>query len=113
MADVIPIRSDRAEDDGIRVRLDGVFYRFRLAWNTRFEYWSIGIRDDSGTPLLDGLRITLGVNMLRQFVGAMYPPGWLVAVDTSGSSTPPGRYDLYNRRVQLVYLPAAEVPDAG
>jgi hypothetical protein len=113
MAKVLPIRTDDPEDDGLRVRLDGVFYRFRLAWNTRGEYWTISMRDDTGASLIDGLRITLGVNMLRQFRGSMYPPGRLVAVDTSGSSTDPGRHDLYNRRVQIVYLTAAEVADAG
>lgn len=94
----------------IRKRLDGAQYRLAYRWNTRGEYWAISLYDNDDTALVEGLRINLSRNMLRQFAGlAGFPPGALVAVDTSGTGVEPGRYDLANGRVQIVYLTAEEI----
>lgn len=109
MAVVIPVRTRRAADDAIRVRLDGPEYTLKLQWNTRIGYWSLSLFTADGTPLFEGLRLVVGVNMLRQFVGENFPPGALVAVDTQGKDEDPGRFDLVDNRVQIVYLTAEDV----
>jgi len=112
MAVYLPISTERARDDDLRAVLDGRAYRFAFAWNTTGEFWTFDLKRDDGSYLLRGLRFTLGVNMLRQFVGEEFPPGRLVAVDTSGLGQRAGRRDLFSGRVQLVYIPASEVSDA-
>ncbi len=112
MAFEIPFVTDGAREEDLRVALDGTAYRLAFAWNTTEEYWALDLRRDDGTYLFRGLRLTLGVNILRQFVAAGFPPGSLVAVDTSGQGVEAGRDDLYSGRVTLVYLTAAEVAGA-
>lgn len=112
MSDVIVVASDRAEHT-IRKRLDGVPYRVHLQWNTRAGHWTLGLALDDGTVLFDGAALRVGHDMLRQYVGASFPPGAIVAVDTAGRKRDPGRDDLTNGRVQIVYLTAAEVAAAG
>ena len=114
MALVIPFTSDAARDPDLRLLLDGTFYRLAFAWSTTGEYWSLDLKRDDGTYLLRGLRITFGVNLLRQFVADDFPPGRLVAVDTTGQGDGgPGRLDLQRGRTQLVYLSASEVAGAA
>ena len=84
MADVVPFTTAAAREPDLRMLLDGTLFRFAFAWSTTGEYWSIDLKRDDGTYLFRGLRLTYGVNLLRQFVGEEFPPGRLVAVDTTG-----------------------------
>ncbi len=113
MAEVIPFSGGGANEQGVRRRLDGITYRFGRRWNTQGEYWALSLSKDDGTPLFAGLRGTLGVNILRQFVGDAYPPGSLVLVDTSGQSLPPDRTAFASGRVQLIYTSAEELNNAS
>lgn len=112
MSDVIHVAEDRAEQR-IRKRLDGIPYLVHLQWNTRESYWTVGLALDDGTVLLDGAALRVGHDLLRQHTGDDIPAGALVAIDTSGRDLDPGRDDLTNGRVQLIYLTAAEVAAAG
>lgn len=109
MAVYLPITSTAAWIPDLRVLLDGTFYRFDFSWNETEGYWAVTLSQDDASPLFQGLRLTLGVNMLRQFVDEAFPPGALVLVDTSGQGIEPGRDDLSNGRVRVVYRTAAEV----
>lgn len=90
---------------------DGRRYRIRVWWVGRAEAWMLDLAAADGTPLLSGLPIRVGQDLLRPHVGADLPGnghGALVAFDTSGSGTDPTRDDL-NTRVRLIYVPASEV----
>lgn len=114
MATVVPFTTNAARDPDLRIELDGTFYRFAFAWSTTGEHWTLDLKRADGSYLLRGLRITYGVNMLRQFVADDFPPGRLVCVDTTGQGDGgPGRLDLKRGRAQLVYLSAAEVAGAS
>lgn len=97
----------------IPVRLDGRPYRLDLRWNTRYEFWSIALLSSGGDPLMGHQRLTLLVDLLRSHTSTSLPPGALVAVDTSGRNNEPGREDLVNGRVKIVYLTEQEVADAS
>lgn len=112
MSDTIAVTDKRAELR-IRKRLEGVPYVLHLQWNTRELAWTHGLALDDGTVLWDGAAVRVGHDLWRQHVGATRPPGALVAVDTTGRDLDPGRDDLWNGRVQLVYLTAAEVAAAA
>jgi hypothetical protein len=112
MADEINIRSTEPEVT-LPVRLDGLFYRLQVQWNTREGFWSLSISASDGRLLLGHQRITLLVDMLRSHVSEDIPPGALVAVDTSGQDIEPERDDLGNGRVKLVYLSSEEVARAS
>lgn len=112
MADIVTVPWEEAAGF-VRARLDGKPYRLPLRWSTRESCWTIGVSLDDGTVLIDGTAVRVGYDLLRKHVDARLPPGGLVAIDTSGQDADPGRDDLRNGRVQLVYLTAAELAAAG
>jgi hypothetical protein len=95
------------------VRWDDARYTVDLRWNTRAEFWSMALLSDTNDLVMGHQRVTLRVDMLRSHVDESLPPGAIVWVDTDGSGTEPGRYDLSNGRVKLIYLTEQEVSDAS
>ena len=91
-----------------RSRLEGTNYRFRLAYNTRADLWTLAIKTSSGEALVDGYALRAGEDVLTQLVDARLPAGTLTVVDTSQTDLDPGRADL-GARVRLVFTPEAEV----
>lgn len=88
--------------------LDGRRYLLKLSWYARASTWLLDIRSSTGTMLLAGIPVRVGQDLLRPHVGDDLPGdghGSLVAIDTSGSGTDPGRNDL-GTRVVLVYSEA-------
>lgn len=85
------------------VVLSGRRYRLRSKWNTVHEYWSLDILDGSSNePIITGLKVIVGVELLNRYNDERLPPGQLIAVDMSGSIQRIGRNDMGNR-VQLIY----------
>lgn len=112
MAEQIRVRFERPEGE-VRKWLDGRLYAFRFRWNTREQVWVVSIFTAEGDPIVQGLAVVPGVNLLRQVVSADAPPGALVAVDTRGTGQRAGRDDLVRNVVVLVYLTAEEVANAA
>lgn len=110
MAQVLPFRFKKASGE-IRTRLDGQELRFFFAWNVRHEFWSMSLYLSDGTPLFQGIRLTTGIIINRQIVNPDSLQGRIVAVDTTGNRHPPGRYDLYSGKVQILYYSPAEVEE--
>lgn len=108
MADTISYPFDKPEGT-VRVRLDGTPFRLNFKWNTRDEYWALSLYRDDGTALVEGMRLAIGVNLLRQFVGSTMPPGGLVLVDPGGRNEELDRDALESGRLQLVYLTEDEM----
>lgn len=77
--------------------LDGDVYSLDIAWNIRGEFWSMTISDSTGNPILAGIKLVGGVDLLQQYVMDNRPPGELNIIDTSGLSANPGRDDLGDR----------------
>jgi hypothetical protein len=95
--------------------LDGRRYLFERTWVDRAETWFLDIRDAEGTILLQGIAIRVGQNLLAPHVGDDLPGegrGALVALDTAGTGTDPGRDDL-GTRVKLIYGPVAQLEEDG
>ncbi len=91
-----------------QVPLEGSIYSVTLYWNSRASAWFFDLDDPNGDPVVYGLRVTTGRNLLAQSVSSTQPPGVFYVFDTSGSDTDPGQNDL-GTRVLLVYVPAADV----
>lgn len=102
-----PLRTDRP-DFGWRSRLDDVFYRFELHFNTRKRAWFLHVLGDDGTPLVYGLSLVTGTDLLGPFGNSAFPPGQLFVEDTAGQDREAGRHDLRGE-LRLIYRPAADV----
>ena len=92
-----------------RSLLDGAWYTFRLVFNTRARRWTLDLENDDATPVITGIRVVDGVDLLaphRWRPGV--PPGQLFATDVTGQHTEPGRRDFAGR-IGLTYRPEADV----
>jgi len=60
----IPLTSD--PNQSFRIDLDGIAYEFAVKLNSRLGVWGLSIRRN-GTPLLEGIAMVGGINMLDQY----------------------------------------------
>jgi len=100
----IPI-PESVDAASLSVDLDGVTYRLGFRWNARASAWFMSLATEDETPIASGIKVVADWPLLRGVRGGLRPPGELLAVDTSGQQTDPGRDDL-GRRVELVYVEA-------
>jgi len=91
------------------VTLDGTPYVFRFSWNFRGEYWTMSLYALDKSPILEGVKIVMNENLLASHPGTALPPGQMWAVAASDSTERIGFSDLYVGKVELVYVPEAEV----
>lgn len=90
--------------------LDGVQYLLEFRYNQRENSWYLNVSLDDATPLVKGVKIVLGSDLLGRFVDRRMPTGRLVAIANGEDDSTPGMGELgVDRRVTLVYLDAAEV----
>src|SRR3990167_9719829 len=78
-------------------------YRLRLAYNSRSDSWTLGLRSAAGADLVMGRRLRLAPgedHVLRQYVGVDLPTARLTMPDLDASHIEPGREDL-GERVEL------------
>lgn len=55
-----------AQPQSFTVRLVGVPYRVKLAWNIPLECWVVDFADQAGNPLCAGIPLVTGSNLLEQ-----------------------------------------------
>lgn len=107
MSLVLPTRTDLARYS-FDIDLDAAKFTFDFEWNDRDAGWYFSMADADGVALLSGRRVVLGYPLIRIYKGAGFPPGELVAIDTSSQNQEPGFGDL-GERVKLIYVTAAEL----
>lgn len=100
----IELPIDNTADQSFTTTLDGAVYRIHLRYNTRGGFWAIDILDASDTPLILGLAIRLGIDLLAQYTEDI-PPGQLFAINYADQYTEPNR-DNFGTDVMLVYMEA-------
>ena len=97
----LPVSHDVA-DQGFSVQLDGTVYQVRLRYNTRAGHWALDLSDSVGTPLLSGVAVRLGVDLLAQFDREDLPAGRLFAMNWVSEFQEPDR-DNFGTDVSLIY----------
>lgn len=102
----LPVRNDAPHFDFF-TNLDGERYGFEFKWNEREERWYMSVLDSSGTDLLSGRKVVVGLSLIGRFSSSALPPGRIMAVDTQGTDTAPGLNDL-GQRVQVLYFDESE-----
>jgi hypothetical protein len=104
----IPLRPDLAHYE-FAVALDKVTVIFELRWSVREEAWYLDVKDEDGTVIYAGIKVVVALPLGRRCRDPRFPPGILMALDTSGRNEDPGLKDLGDR-VQLLYFEAADLP---
>jgi hypothetical protein len=86
-----------------RVALSGATYQLRWLWNERDRAWTFCLWDADGGPLVLGVRVVLGVDLLEAAPqGPRRPPYRMVVVDPTQRGQEPGLTDL-GSRVKVIY----------
>lgn len=62
-------------------------YRLTLQWRDAISTWLLDIADSAGKPIVDGLPLVLGVNLLHQYAYLGIGGGLVVTCDT-GTDAP-------------------------
>lgn len=103
---VIPVQTLPAWTENIT--LGDWVGRISFQWNTRSEAWTVDFSDSLGNPLLLGVKLVTGWELLHQFPREELPQGAILVVSLDGSDADPGRNDL-GARISLVYLSPDEL----
>lgn len=90
MIRVIPMRNlPRFEQT---VRIDGVLYVFRFAWNVIGRHWTIDLLTSDNEPIIVGEKMTLNFPLFFGSVDPRLPEGVFFVIDPSNRQTSePGR----------------------
>ena len=101
--DYIIIEVPDLNDSISRIVLLGKQYQLRFTWNDTGEFWSFGLMDSLGTPLLIGIKIVPQFP-LNLFYGTENRPLGVFAALTEKDRI--GRQDFVNGKAQFVFIPA-------
>lgn len=108
--EIVPVATDEAFWRQ-RTALDGSDYILDFKYNERSCRWTIDIADAEGEPIVSGMRLSHGVDVLRLVTDLRRPPGRLVTVDLQYDVRPPRDpdFELLGDPVKLIYFDAEEV----
>lgn len=101
--DYIIIEVPDLNDSISRIVLLGKQYQLRFTWNDTGGFWSFGLMDSLGTPLLIGTKIVPQFP-LNLFYGTENIPLGVFAALTEKERI--GRQDFVNGKAQFVFIPA-------
>ncbi len=101
--DYIIIEVPDMNDSISRIVLLGKQYQIRFTWNDTGGFWSFGLMDSLGTPLLIGTKIVPQFP-LNLFYGTENIPLGVFAALTEKDRI--GRQDFVNGKAQFVFIPA-------
>lgn len=96
----IPVRTDIYHYSQ-QVELDGELYTFTFSYNSRADSWSLDIGEER--DVIQGVRLTGGIDIMKQYHHLDVPPGELWCVDLDGLGREPTR-SLFGDRVVLQYI---------
>lgn len=85
--------------------LDGVEYRLKLDYSQRADRWYLSVFDAEGDPIRQGIKLSIGVNLVRLWASDPRAPSLVLMVfDLSAGELgeSPGLFDP-ERRVTLWY----------
>lgn len=101
--DYIIIEVPDMNDSISRVVLDGKQYQIRFTWNDTGGFWTFGLMDSLGNPLLIGVKVVPQFP-LNLFYGTQNLPVGVFAVLTELESI--GRSDFVDGKAKFVFAPA-------
>lgn len=93
------------------VTLDDTAFVLWAKWNVVYGFWTLDLLDSTLDPIVTGLKLALGIDLLHRYRDARLPGGALMVVDLSGKITRIDREDM-GRDVFLCYFTADEIAGA-
>lgn len=86
--------------------LEDVTYQCTLRYNLRVQTWFLDLADVTGAPIVAGVALIPGRNLLTQYRTRGVPPGTLYVYDPKGDGATPSQDD-FSLGYLLLYASAA------
>lgn len=94
----------RSADTQFELALDGFVYMIRLRWLERAGAWAMDIHTREKTPVVLGMRITAGAELVDAREAPFAPPGRFYLL-----GDPPTFESMIDGSTRLIYITAAEI----
>lgn len=89
---------------------DGIDFLLEFRYNQREDAWYFDISLADETKLVSGIKVEIGVDLLKRYADVRLPIGTLLAVESGNDDSTPGLLELgIGSRVTLVYVDAGGV----
>lgn len=72
----------------LTITVAGVQYQLRLIWNTQNDAWTLDISDVNGNPILSGIPLVTGADLLEQFGYLDFGGQLIVQTDNDADAVP-------------------------
>ena len=89
----IPLRKD-IYDYSFRIELDSIVYIMNIRYNTHMNRWILDLKDSSDAPIIMGLPLLLGTQLLKRYADPRLPPGDLFMYNLEDETADGGIDDL-------------------
>lgn len=106
MSVVIPFKNFPSFTQNIT--LDNIVLNFKFVWNGRDNAWYMDILDSVNSPILNGIKIVNGWELITRFTDIRLPQGALLVVSLRSDEEIIGRDDMIDN-YKLVYFTEAEL----
>jgi len=98
----LPVRSD-IKSYTFTITLEDRNYSFAFKFNERRNLWTMNLGDANGLPLMLGINMQQGFNLIGNITGDNFPPGNFTLVDETGHNEEADGLTFGNL-VKLVYV---------
>ncbi|HVI10236.1 MAG TPA: hypothetical protein VND65_18240 [Candidatus Binatia bacterium] len=72
----------------LSIVLAGISYQLRVVWNEQNQSWVLDIADAAGTPILQGIPLVTGADLLEQFGYLEFGGQLIVQTDNNVNEVP-------------------------
>lgn len=93
-------------DSVSRLSVDGKVYRLRFTYNEKFDYWSFGLQDDSGRPIIAMTRIVPNFPLFHYYTYREAPDGVFGCLSKAENV---GRQAFKDGTAEFVFIPTVEL----
>lgn len=86
--------------------LEGTTYNLAFQYNQRCACWYLSIADASNVDIYNGIKLVVGIPLLRKCTDPRRPPGDFLVISSTTDDSPPSLLDLLpdSGRCQLLYI---------
>lgn len=99
---IVPVRNDVASFT-FRCDLTGVEFLFRFSFNERDGFWYMALYDQTDLPIVQGVKVVIGMPLLRGIVDARRPAGEIIALDSTNEHSEATAIADLGDRVLITY----------